>query len=181
MGLDPTTTEFRPDIPTDSCSTPWVQLALIAKFVQLLQLHLVVQCWRFIFIFAFICRQICFKRTLTEVITLVVEWIDAYAIHLWRVFRNGYRKFSWVEFSHTTTELHSDALTDWAIRLWVILAPKGNFVQLLQFHLFLQCSRFISNIPFVNHHVCIKWTLAQVITLVAEWIDRYGIHHWRTW
>ena len=34
----------------------------------------------------------------------------------------------------TTTEFHSDALTDWAIKLWVELAFRANFVQLVQFH-----------------------------------------------
>ena len=28
-------------------------------------------------------------------------------------------------------------------------------------------------------HICFKRNIAQVITLVAEWIDTFGIHHWR--
>ena len=74
-------------------------------------------------------------------------------------------------FEPTTTEFRSDALTDWAIRPWVQLALRDNFVQLLQFHLFAQCSRFISVFAFVSHHICFKRSLAQVISLVAEWID----------
>ena len=90
-----------------------------------------------------------------------------------------YRKLAWVGFEPMTTEFRSDALTDWAIRPWVQLALRANFVQLLQFHLFVQCSRFISAIAFVSRHICFKRNLAQVITLAAEWIDTYGIHHWR--
>ena len=47
----------------------------------------------------------------------------------------------------------------WAIRRWVQLALRANFVQLLQFHLFVQCSHFILAIAFVScnihyiHHI----------------------------
>ena len=95
------------------------------------------------------------------------------------IFRSSYRKLAWVGFEPTTTEFRSDALTDWAIRPWVQLALRANFVQLLQFHLFVQCLRFISVFAFISCHICFKQSLAQVITLVVEWIDTYGIHHWR--
>ena len=36
------------------------------------------------------------------------------------------------------------------------LALRANFVQLLQFHLFVECSRFISVFAFVSHHICFK-------------------------
>ena len=39
-----------------------------------------------------------------------------------------------VGFEPTTTEFRSDALTNWAIRPWVQLALRANFVRLLQFH-----------------------------------------------
>ena len=39
----------------------------------------------------------------------------------------------------------------------------------------IQCSRFISVFAFVSHHNCFKHSLAQVITLVAEYIDKYDI------
>ena len=47
----------------------------------------------------------------------------------------------------------------------------------LQFHLFVKCSRL--NFGLCLHHICFKRSLAQVITLVADWIDTYNIHHWR--
>ena len=78
-----------------------------------------------------------------------------------------------------TIEFRSDALTNWAIRPWVQLALRANFLQSLQFYLFVQCSRFISVFALVSRHICFNRSLAQVITLVAEWIDTYGIHHWR--
>ena len=65
------------------------------------------------------------------------------------------------------------------LRPWVKLALRGNFVWLLEFQLFIQCSYFVSAIAFVSRHICFKQNLAQIITWVAEWIDIYGINHWR--
>ena len=108
----------------DEAIRPWVQLALIASFVQLRQFHFFVQCSRLISVFAFVSRHICFKRSLAQVITLVAEWIDTYGIHHCRIFRSSYRKLAWVGFEPTTTILRWDALTDWAIRPWVQLALR---------------------------------------------------------
>ena len=44
---------------------------------------------------------------------------------------------------------------------------EANFEQVLQFHLVIHCSHFISGIAFVSPHVCFKRILAQVITLVT--------------
>ena len=104
-------------------------------------------------------------------------YIYIYIYH-WQIFRSSYRKLAWVGVEPTTTEFHSEATTDWAIRPWVRLALRANFVQLPQFHLFVQCSLFISVFAFVSCHICFKRSLAQVTTLVAEWIDVYGIHQW---
>ena len=83
-------------------------------------------------------------------------------------------------FKPRTTDICSDALADWAIRVWVTLALKPNLLQLLQLHLFLQCSRFISVVPFVSRCICVNRTLIpQVTTWVAEWIVTYGTQHWR--
>ena len=62
---------------------------------------------------------------------------------------------------------------------WVQFALRTNFVQLLQFHLYVQCSHFSLASASVSRHICFKQNLAQVITLVAKWINEYGIHHWR--
>ena len=151
----------------------------LANFVQLLQFHLFVQGSRFISVCPFVNCHICFNWSFAQVITLLVEWIDTYGIHHWRIFRSSYRKLAWLGFESTTTEFHSDALTEWAIRPWVQLALGANFVHLLQLHLFVQCSRFILVFAFICRHISFKQSLALVITFVAEWIDAYGIHHWR--
>ena len=91
-------------------------------------------------------------------------------------FWSSYSKFAWVGFETTTIEFRSENLTDWAIWPWVQLALRGNFGQLLQFHLLDQFSHFISAIAFVTRHICFKQNLAKIITLVAEWIDTYGTH-----
>ena len=44
----------------------------------------------------------------------VAEWVDTYGIHHRRIIWSSYRKLAWVGFEPTTTEFHSDALTDWA-------------------------------------------------------------------
>ena len=96
-----------------------------------------------------------------------------YGIDHWWIFRSSYRKLAWVGFEPTTTEFRSDALTDWAIRPWVQLALRANFVQLLQFHLFVQCSRLISVFAFVSCHICFKRSLERIeirITVVTIWV-----------
>ena len=83
-------------------------------------------------------------------------------------------------FEATTTELRSDALTNWAIRPQAQLAVRANFVQLLQFHClfsfkfhFNYCLRqsarlfWLIEIFLRQSHVCIGMN------------DTYGIHHWR--
>ena len=97
------------------------------------------------------------------------------SLHHWSIFRSSYRKVAWVAFESTTPEFRSDALTGWTIRLWIQLALRANFVQLLQFHLIVHCWRFMSAIFFTSCHICFKRNLAKLITLVAEWIDTYGI------
>ena len=142
---------------------PWVQLALRANFVELLQFHFFVQCSRFISVFAFVSRHICFKRSLVQVITWVAEWFNPYGIRRWRIFRSSYRNLARVGFEPITTETESrlDTLTDEAIRSWVELVLRANFVQLLQSHLFVQCSRFISVFAFVSRHICFKRSIVQ--------------------
>ena len=102
-----------------------------------------------------------------------------------------YSKLAWVGFEPTTTEFRSDALTDWAIRPWVQLAHRINFVQLLQFPLFVQCWRFTSVFAFVSRHICFKGSLAQVITLqrnelihmvvTTEGFLEIAIESWTEW
>ena len=66
---------------------------------------------------------------------------------------------------------------------WIQLAFRANLVQLLQFHLYVQCSRFILAFAFVHRRVCFKRTLAQVIVaesfVATESFSAYGIQHWQ--
>ena len=135
--FEPMTAEFRSVALTDWAIRQWDQLAFRANFVQLLQFHLSIQFSHFISAIVFVSCHICFKRKLAQVITLVAERIDTYSIHDWRIFRSSCRKLSWVRFEPTTPKFRTDAPTDWAIRPWVYLALRANFVQLLQFHRFL--------------------------------------------
>ena len=60
----------------------------------------------------------------------IIPWVIHHRPILW----SSYRKLTWAGFEPRTTKLRSDALTGWAIRQWVQLALRANFVQLLQFH-----------------------------------------------
>ena len=73
-------------------------------------------------------------------------------------------------FEPTSTQFHSDALTNWAVKPWVELILKANFVQPLQFHIFVWCWYFILAIAFVIYDIYFKQNLGQVITLWAEWL-----------
>ena len=97
----------------------------------------------------------------------------------WRILRSSCRKLTWLGFEPATTEFHSDALTDWAIRPRFQLTFRATFAQLLQFHIL-----FNVHISFQLLH----WSVATFVwskfctgnhISVAELTDPYGIHHWR--
>ena len=83
-------------------------------------------------------------------------YIYIHGIYHWWVLWNSYRKLAWVGFEPTTTEFRSDALTDWAIRLWVQLALRTNFVEQLQF------DRLFS-VTF--HFGCLPWSVATFVLI----------------
>ena len=137
VDFEPATTEFRADTLTVQAIKPWLQLTLRTNFVQLLQFHI-------LFRFRFGCCLLQPSRLLyfefcTGNLISVAERTDTYGIPDWRILRSSYRNPAWVEFESTATDFRSDTLTDWAIRSWLQLALRTNFVQLLQFHL---CSMF---------------------------------------
>ena len=161
MGFEPTTTEFRSHALADWVITASVRLAFRGNFVQLLQFHLFLRCSYFISVVAFVNRQIFVKLTpIALVVTSVAEWINRYGIHHWRIFGSSYRKLAWVGFEDTTNELRSGTLNNWAIAPWVQIWLRANFVQLLQLHLLVQCSRFILTFAFFIRHICFNRTLA---------------------
>ena len=59
------------------------------------------------------------------------------------------------------------------VKFWykLIKAVTAIFVQLLQFHLFVQCSRFISVFVFVSRHICFQVKSDTGNHVVVEWID----------
>lgn len=68
------------------------------------------------------------------------EWTDIYIVFkvsesLWKFLWNICRKLAWVEFGPITNEFRLDHLTDWAIKSWVQLVLRANFLKLLQFYL----------------------------------------------
>ena len=77
----------------------------------------------------------------------------------------------WLE--PTTTEFHSDHLTDWTIKPFAQLAVRARFVQLLQFHLFVPCSGFISAFACISGHISFKTNLIQVVA----WVKKNELMH----
>ena len=57
------------------------------------------------------------------------------------------QKLAWVGFELTSTEFCSDTLSDWAIRPWVQLARRVNFLQLLQFHRLYSIRFYFRELP----------------------------------
>ena len=111
----------------------WVQLALRANFLQLLQFHFSVQCSRFISVVWRVICHICIERGLSQLIRLVAEWIDTYENQHSRIFRNSYRKSVLVGFDPTIIELRSDALSDWAIRSMILTQSQGQLCRVCMY------------------------------------------------
>ena len=108
----------------------------------------------------------------------VAEWIDTYGIQsliLW----SSYRKLAWVGFEPKSTEFCSDALTNWAIRPWVQHAFRANSVQLLQSHHLFSVIFYFSYCLRQSPHVFQSKFCRGNHMSVVEWVDTYGIHHWR--
>ena len=94
------------------------------------------------------------------------EWTDIYVVHLRRTRGSSFRNLAWVAFEPRVAEFYSEALTDWAVWSWSQFTVRAKFVQLLQFHQFVQCWRFISVIAFVSWHICFKRNFAEIMTWV---------------
>ena len=77
--------------------------------------------------------------------------------------------------------------------LWVQLALRVNFGKLLLFHLFFQCSHFISAIVFVSRHICLSeiscryiygiknYVLKNASTIIKRNFIKNKSHHPRNW
>ena len=97
--------------------------------------------------------------------------------HFW----GSYKKLAWVAFEPMTTELRSDALTDWAIRPWVRLRLRANFAKLLQFYLLQWWIPYVSIHPSTNAITCARLCLKQMWRLteaMAEMKCEYWTKRW---
>ena len=83
--------------------------------------------------------------------------INMYCIHHWRIIWRSYSKLALVGFEPATTEyrLNTDSLTNWAMRPWVQLVLRANFVKLLQFH------RLFSNASCYHSLIFIRKNLGK--------------------
>ena len=167
--FEPTTTEFPSDALTD-----WVPLSLRANLVPPIHCHRFVSV-RFHFSY---CLHMSPRLSLFEVCLRLSHECsrmnDTYGIHHWRILWISYKMLAWVGFEPTTNEFCLDGLTNWAIRPWVELVLRANFVQVFWFHPFFQCEVFfrllLSSLPtFV-----FIWSLLEVIT----WVQR---NEWYIW
>ena len=135
--FEPMVTEFVWDALTYWAIRPWVRLTLRANFVQLLQGHCL-----FSATFRFgslpctlhLLPPLFLSNFSVENHMSVAEWANICGIHYWQILRKSSTKFSWVGLEPMTTEFRSEALTEWAIKPWVQLTPRANFVQLIQAH-----------------------------------------------
>ena len=86
--------------------------------------YLYMDVWRYMYII---------YHTHMYIYIYIYMYVYVYAIHHWSSFRKLSFGLSGI-WTHNHFEFRSYALTDWAIRPWVQLALRANFVQLLQFH-----------------------------------------------
>ena len=134
VGFVHTIIKFRWNAQTDWAIRPYVQLTLRANFVQLLHFH---HLFSLRFHFGCCVRQspgLFQWKFFSGNHMNAAERTSVYSIQHWRSLWSSYKKLAWVRFEPTITEFGSDASVDWGIRPWVQLAPRVNFVQLLQFH-----------------------------------------------
>ena len=85
-------------------------------------------------------------------------------------FEVALHRLVWVGFEPTTSEYHSEALTDWPIRQWVQRAFRANFMRLYIYSnfIFLKVSNFISALAFVSSHVYLIETFVEITTWVRQ-------------
>ena len=111
---------------------PNVQLVLRATFCTIFPISSFVQCSDFALVITFVSHHIYYNQTCcTGNHMNEAEWTDTYDINQWRVLRCRYRKSALMRFKPLITEFRLDALRDWAIRQWVQLLLRVNFLQLL--------------------------------------------------
>ena len=143
-----------------SCFLCWALHIYIYIYLYIyLYIYMRIYICIYIYIYIYICMDIYSAQQ--NIYIYIYIYIYLYGIHHWLILWSSYRKLDWMGFEPTTTEFRSDALNDWAIRPRVELALRANFVQLFQFHLFVQCSHFISAFAFVSRYICFKLHITE--------------------
>ena len=153
LGFEPTFTEPYNDALTYWAIRPWVQLALRASFVQPIHFHhLFSVTFHFLRLPSSVATFVSSKFSVCNQ-TTVVEWAATYGIHHRPILWSSYRKMAWVGLEPTTTEPPSDALKHCAIRPWIQLVLRANFVQALQYHRFVLCHVSFQSFALVSRHI----------------------------
>ena len=110
----------------------------------------------------------------------VTKSLYIYGIHHWRFLEVALKTWPewvwtwdhWIPFRHSNRlSCQAKSLTR-SQRLLCTTTPISSLCSVITFQFGL--------FAFVSRHICFKQSFAQVITLAVEWIDTYGIHHWRS-
>ena len=146
---------------TDWATWPWLQLALRANFVQLLQFHLSAQCSRSISAFAFVSLYICLKRSLANIYKgLRVDregWCFEHSVSWLRVCLSaeGTKNVSWPWLS---------PLQGWGS---LTMTSTGKFIYIIYLYIYVYIYTHIYTLTMSSHKM-VKHT--QVICLQLQGI-----------
>ena len=103
----------------------------------------------------------------------VAEWTDTYDIHHWRILWSSYRKLAWVGFEPTTTEFHSDALTNWEIK--IIPTYSVNSHSKYQFDQSSSSTNLLRNSSTPHQLGCKLWRLQATASGQCHF-DNHSLH-----
>ena len=145
---------------TDWAIRQWVQLALRANFLQLLQFNFLVQCSRSISVFPFL------RNELTSMVFPTEGFLELAIENALIGIRSqdhiiSFRGPNWLTYQPIGSTCSQSQLC--------AATPISSLRSVLMFY---------SVFAFVRRHICFKPSLALIITIVAERIDTYGIQHW---
>ena len=126
-------------------------------------IYIYIYVYIYIYIYIYICVCVC---------------VYVYSIHHWGILSSSCRELAGVVLEPTTSEFHSEALTDWAVMQWIQLALRANFVQPLEFRLLFSV-RFHFSYCLCRQLPRLFWSkfCRSNHISVAEWTDTYDIHH----
>ena len=141
-------------------------------YIYIISLYII-----YIFIYIYICVYISIHIYIYMCVCVCV-CVYVYSIHHWGILSSSCRELAGVVLEPTTSEFHSEALTDWAVMQWIQLALRANFVQPLEFRLLFSV-RFHFSYCLCRQLPRLFWSkfCRSNHISVAEWTDTYDIHH----